>query len=71
MEAPCARQQQLMAEVQRHLVRLADLAHEEAEALKVNGSREWLAIDKEIEFELGEKERALGALKGHRQEHGC
>ena len=71
MEGPCARQQQLIAEVQRHLARLTELAHEEAEALQVSGSEKWLTIDREIEFELGEKERTLGALKGHREEHGC
>jgi hypothetical protein len=30
-----------------------------------------MAIDKEIENTLGEKERALGALREHQREHGC
>jgi hypothetical protein len=30
-----------------------------------------LAIDKEIETTIGEKERAMGALLEHRQAHGC
>ncbi|MBZ5581852.1 MAG: hypothetical protein LAQ30_06535 [Acidobacteriia bacterium] len=67
---PCLRQQALIAEVQRHLVRLAQLARAEAE-LVGGPSDAWLAVDKEIELEIGEKERSMGALRQHREEHGC
>jgi hypothetical protein len=30
-----------------------------------------MEIDRQIETALGEKQRALGALKEHRREHGC
>ena len=53
-----------------HLMRLSDLAREEATLISKPNGR-WLAVDKEIELELGEKERALGALRQHREDHGC
>ena len=70
-EGPCPRQQEIMEELQEHLMRLAALAREEAEAVRTGSENLWMAIDKQIESELGEKERALGALKEHRREHGC
>ncbi len=66
----CLRQQELIAEVQRHLVRLAQLARAESELIS-GDSEAWLEIDKEIELQIGEKERSMGALRQHREEHGC
>jgi hypothetical protein len=62
--------QELINKVQRHLLRLAELAHEEAALVSWNDPR-WKEVDQAIENVLGEKERALGALKEHRKEHGC
>ena len=71
MSGPCARQQELIEQVQRHLIRLSELAREEVGIVGPQGRTKWLAIDQEIERELGEKERSLGALQEHRKEHGC
>ena len=68
---PCSRQQQFIEQVQRHLIRLSELAREEALIIASQNDNTWLAIDKQIEHELGEKERCLGALHEHRAEHGC
>ncbi len=68
---PCQRQQELMSEVQQHLVRLAELARAEVEAINTKDEKVWMAIDKQIEATLGDKERSLGALRAHRSEHGC
>jgi len=68
---PCERQQALIAKVQMHLTRLSDLAREEAGLIANPNSDRWIVVDKEIELELGEKERTLGALRQHREEHGC
>jgi len=67
---PCARQHELLEKVQRHLLRLAELAHEEAGVIAKNDPR-WKDLDKTIENELGEKERTLGALREHQHQHGC
>jgi hypothetical protein len=68
---PCTRQQELIAEAQTHLIRLAELARQESEAIANRNENVVLAIDKEIENALGAKERSLGALHEHREEHGC
>lgn len=60
-----------MTAVQQHLVHLAELARAEAEAITSKSDNTWLAIDREIENVVGEKERALGAFKQHQTEHGC
>ena len=68
---PCILQQELIEEARRHLIRLSELARREAAAIAANDTGLILAIDKEIEIALGEKERCLGALRQHQTEHGC
>jgi hypothetical protein len=67
----CKQKDELLEAVQRHLARLSELAHLEITAIQSKSDNTWLNIDKEIENTIGEKERALGALKQHQQEHGC
>lgn len=55
-------------EVLRHLNRLTV---EQMDCLKANDQRRLLALDKELEKQFGEKERAFGALQEHSKEHGC
>ena len=61
----------LIAETQRHLMQLADLAKRESEAIASRDENLILALDHEIENTLGLKERSLGGLHEHRNEHGC
>jgi hypothetical protein len=70
-QTPCSRQEELVAETQRHLVRLAELAKQEAEAIASRDEALILALDQDIENTLGLKERALGALHEHRNTHNC
>ena len=67
----CRKKQELMAEVQRQLVHLAELARAESAAIENLTGNTWIAIDKEIENTIGAKERAIGALREHNEEHGC
>jgi len=67
----CQRQQELLAEVQRILLKLSELARAESKAMESRSENAWLEIDKQIELTIGEKERSMGALKQHRDEHGC
>ena len=68
---PCLQQQKLMAEVQDHLIKISQLTRAVAEAL-ANGNEDLAAeLDKQVDLELGMKERAMGALHQHRKEHGC
>jgi hypothetical protein len=67
----CLKQQKLMSEVQEHLIRISQLTREIAEALS-KGSESYAAeLDREVDMELGKKERAMGALHQHRKDHGC
>jgi hypothetical protein len=68
---PCQRQQELMEKVQYHLIRIADLSRATAEAVANQNENLVRELDKQVESELGSKERALGALREHRREHGC
>lgn len=67
----CETQQKLAAEVQRYLSVLVDLAQAEREALRSRDDGLIMTIDRQIENAVGEKERAMGALRHHRREHGC
>jgi hypothetical protein len=60
-----------MEQAQGVLSRLAELAHEQQIAIREGSEERIMAVDQRIELTLGEKERALGALRQHRQEHGC
>jgi len=67
----CCLQQELIEDVQRHLIRISELTRAVAEALKNKNENLAAEIDKEVDLELGRKERAMGALHQHRKEHCC
>ena len=67
----CAEQQRLIDEVQGHLIRIAELSRATAEALASRNENMTAVLDRQVETALGEKERALGALRQHRKDHGC
>jgi hypothetical protein len=68
---PCVQQQTLISEVQDHLIQISELTRAIADAL-ANGNENTAAeMDKQVDVELGKKERAMGALHQHRKEHGC
>lgn len=67
----CAKRAELEEAVQERLLLIASLAREEAEVIKTGDQDKILVIDKRIEKAIGSKERAIGALNFHRDEHGC
>jgi hypothetical protein len=68
---PCREQQTLISEVQMHLIRIADLSRAIADAVGSRNENLTRELDQQVEKEIGAKERALGALRQHRQDHGC
>ncbi len=52
-------------------MRIAQLAHATADAIAAGNQQLALELDKEAESEIGRKQRALGALRQHRSDHGC
>lgn len=68
---PCPARARLEQLAQHFLMEMSRLAREEVDVVASGDRSKILDIDKRIENALGEKERALGALYQHRQEHGC
>jgi hypothetical protein len=68
---PCKQQQELMEVVQQHLLRIAELSRATADAVANRNENMTRELDREVEEEIGRKERALGALRQHRHDHGC
>ena len=69
--SPCLLQQQLIEEVQRHLIRISELTRAVAEALASKHENLAAELDRQVDIEFGLKERGMGALHQHRKEHGC
>ncbi|WP_180538459.1 hypothetical protein [Nevskia soli] len=67
----CIEKALLMEKVQSTLLKLAKIAHEQSEALGRGDQKTVMALDKELENSLGEKERFLGAFNQHVEDHGC
>lgn len=68
---PCVEQQRLIEVVQQHLIRIAELSRATADAMASRNDDLIAELDRQVEREIGEKERALGALRQHRKDHGC
>lgn len=69
--AVCQIKLRLLQEAQRALARLGDLASQQIEALRREEYEAVSRLDGQIELSVGEKERALGALRQHHSEHHC
>jgi hypothetical protein len=67
----CSEQQRLIDEVLDHLLLIAELSRDTADAVANRNENLTHELDKAVEREIGKKERALGALRQHREEHGC
>ena len=67
----CERKRDLIGHVQRTLSQLLELVHHQKEAVANGATNTVHSIDTQIELKIGEKERAMGALERHQQEHGC
>jgi hypothetical protein len=67
----CLKQQELIGRVQQHLCLIAELTRATADAVGSRNENLTRELDRQVEAEIGAKERALGALRQHREEHGC
>jgi len=67
----CQEKTDLIGRVQRVLSELVELLQHQREAVTAGAENTVTAIDQQIELKFGEKERAMGALQLHEQEHGC
>ena len=68
---PCVTKGDLIRNVQRALTDLSELVGRQREAVWKGMSEDVRDIDRNIELKFGEKQRAIGALEVHQQDHGC
>ena len=69
--AACAEQTRLRSELESVLGNLAQVTTLLLELFRSGDSEKYTRLDKELELTVGEKERAVGALRQHIKEHKC
>jgi hypothetical protein len=69
--ADCPEYVRLRSEVENVLGNLAQLTMLLLELFRSDESQKYKHLDKELELTVGEKERAVGALRQHIKEHKC
>jgi len=69
--ARCEEYERLQVEVLAALTRIAELTGAQLDAFRRNDEARFMRIDKQLENEMGRKERAIGAARQHAEEHGC
>ena len=69
--AHCAEYDRLRSEVENVLGNLAQVTTLLLDLFRTGDSEKYLHLDKELELTVGEKERAVGALRQHIKEHKC
>ena len=67
----CAEHDRLFKEAHEHLMKLNLLTGRQLEVFDSGDNDAFMKIDREVELALGEKERRIGALRQHDEEHGC
>ncbi len=67
----CAKRDKLRNRAAHILGVLVKLGNEQIECLKRDDQKRLREVDKRLDLYYGKKERALGALREHTEEHGC
>ncbi len=67
----CGLRDELQRQASDALERVVFLTRQQIDALKAGEMSRLTQLDKDLEITFGEKERAFGALRQHRTEHGC
>lgn len=67
----CEKHDQLVAQAHDILRNLHDLTSRQLEAFDSGDRERFMKFDQELELMLGKKERTIGALRQHDEEHGC
>ena len=67
----CAELERLQKEVEAILDKLRELTTLQLEVFRAHNQPEFIRLDKELELTVGEKERSIGALRQHVQDHEC
>ena len=67
----CPELARLETELENTLGNLAQAATLLLELFRAREHERWQSLDKELELTLGEKERAIGAMRQHIRDHKC
>ena len=67
----CSEYARLQTDVQSVLGKLQEITSAQLEAFRVNDRALFMQLDKELDLTIGEKERKIGALHQHVEEHHC
>lgn len=68
----CDKHEELLKHAQQVLQRIHELTAKQKVTITESGvSERFLHMDSELELAMGEKERSVGALREHDEEHGC
>ena len=67
----CPERSRLSAKVNEILQELVELTKTQHEAFTSRDDAVFMRLDKTLELTIGRKERSIGALRQHQQEHGC
>ena len=68
----CETRDELLASARTILERIHEVSAQQIDIMDADGiSHHFILRDKQLELLMGEKERAVGALRQHDEEHGC
>jgi hypothetical protein len=67
----CPQYERLYSSVEEMLKKLAETTTLQLEIFRSNKPGDFIRVDKELELLVGEKERRIGALRQHLEEHQC
>ena len=67
----CPQYERLFSHVEEMLKKLAETTSLHLEIFRSRKPGEFMRVDKELELMVGEKERRIGALQQHVDEHQC
>ena len=70
MSQECDRCRELSQKVDRILEKLTQVTNTQLTEYRRQNMSRFMALDKELELIMGEKERSIGELREHRREHG-
>ena len=71
MNGECPVRLDLQAKANEILAKLVELTTAQLEAFRSQRHDEFMRLDKELELTVGAKERVVGAVRQHAQDHGC
>ena len=67
----CPQYERLSSQLEEMLKKLAETTTLQLEIFRSNKPDGFMRVDKELELLVGEKERRIGALRQHVEEHQC